>query len=87
MTRWSAALNCASLIVSVGVKLEKEGIEVEQARHHENAAIAVLNVGGVDDGVHQQALGIDKDVALPAFDFLPASYPQASMLSPPFQRL
>jgi hypothetical protein len=29
-----------------------------------------LNVSGMNDGVHQQALRIDKDVALFAFDFL-----------------
>jgi len=41
----------------------------------------------VDDGLHQQALGIDKDVALFAFDFLPRVVAARSMLRPLFQRL
>jgi hypothetical protein len=42
----------------------------EQARDQQRAAVAVLDVGGVHDGVHQQALGIDEDVPLLAFDLL-----------------
>jgi hypothetical protein len=29
-----------------------------------------LNIGGMDDGLHQQALRIDEDMALFTFDFL-----------------
>jgi hypothetical protein len=58
------------LVASIGVELEKKGIEAEQARHDENAAIAILNVGCVDHDVHQQALRVDKDMTLLAFDFL-----------------
>ena len=42
----------------------------KHGRHDQRAAIAILNVGGVHDGVDQQALRIDKNVPLLAFDFL-----------------
>jgi hypothetical protein len=45
-------LELRSLIAAIRLKLEKKGIEAEQTRHHENAAIAILNVGSVNDGVH-----------------------------------
>ncbi len=32
------------LIAAIGIELEKEGIETEQTRHDENAAIAILNI-------------------------------------------
>ena len=50
-------------------RLELRSLEAEQTRHDENAAIAILNIRRMDDGMHQQALRIDKDVALLAFDF------------------
>jgi hypothetical protein len=43
-----------------------------------------LNVGSVDDGVHQQALRIDKDVALFAFDLLPRVVAASVDAAPPF---
>ena len=42
----------------------------EQRRHQQHPAVAVLNVGGVDDNLHQQAMRIDPDVALLALDLL-----------------
>jgi hypothetical protein len=80
-------LELRSLIAAVGVKLEEKGLEAEQARHHENAAIAILNVGSVNDGVHQQALRIDKDVALFAFDFLARIVSASVDATPPFSAL
>jgi len=38
----------------------------------------------VDDGLHQQALCIDKDVALFAFDFLPRVVAARIDAAPPF---
>ena len=35
-----------------------------------DAAVAILDVGGCDDGMQQQTLGIDQDMALLAFDLL-----------------
>ena len=81
------SLELRSLVASIGVELEKERIEAEQTRHDENAAIAILNVRCVDNGVHQQALRIDKDVALLAFDFLARIVPARVDATPPFSAL
>ena len=75
------------LIAAIGVELEKKGIEPEQARHNENAAVAVLNIGRVDDGMHQQSLRIDEDVALLAFDLLARVIAARIQGAPPFSAL
>ena len=65
-----AGLEAWSLVSAVGVELEQERIEAEQGGHHPDTAVAVLHVGPVHQGVHQQTLGVDEDVALLAFDLL-----------------
>ena len=80
-------LELRPLVASIGVELEKKGIEAEQARHDENAAIAILNIRSMDDGMHQQALCIDKDVALLAFDFLARVVAARVDAAPPFSAL
>ena len=42
----------------------------KQGRHQHGATVAILNVGAMHDGVHQQALRIDEDMPLLAFDLL-----------------
>jgi hypothetical protein len=44
-----------SLISTVGEQLLQKGKHAEQRRHDENAAIAILNVGRMNDGVEQEA--------------------------------
>lgn len=44
-----------SLIAAVGEQLVQERKHPEQRRHHENAAVAIVDVGRMDDGVQQQA--------------------------------
>ncbi len=44
----------------------------ERHRHHQHAAVAILDIGRRDDGAHRQTLRIDEDVPLLAFDLLPA---------------
>ena len=80
-------LKLRSLIASIGVEFEKEWIETKERRHDENAAIAILNVGCVDDGVHQQALRVNKDMTLLAFDFLARIVPASVDAAPPFSAL
>src|SRR3712207_2228215 len=63
-------LELRSLVAAVGVELEQEWVEPEQRPHRQHPTVAVLDVGGVDDGLHQQALGVDQDVALLASDLL-----------------
>lgn len=44
-------LELGSLVAAIGVELEQEGVEAEYARHQKHAAVAVLDIGGMDDGV------------------------------------
>jgi hypothetical protein len=60
-------------------------IHAEHRRYQERAAVAILNVGGMHDGVHQQALRIDEDVTLLALDLLASVVPRR-IAGPLFQR-
>ena len=51
-----------ALITTIGVEFQQERIHAEHSRHNQRAAIAILNFGGMHDGVDQQALRIDKNV-------------------------
>ena len=75
------------LIPAVGVELQQEGVEAEQRRHQQHATIAVLDVGGVDDGLHQQALGVDENMALLALDLLSRVVTRRIDRRPPFSAL
>ena len=70
-----------SLISAIGKSVFKRETS-EQGRHDENAAVAILNVGRMNDGVEQQAERIDENVPLLALDLLPASQPCGSMQAP-----
>ena len=48
-------LKLRSLISAVGEELFQKGKHPEQGRHDENAAIAILNVGRMNDGVEHEA--------------------------------
>jgi len=80
------ALESSALITAIGIELQKEGVEAEQGGHHELAAIAVLNVGGMHDGVHQEALRVDENVPLLALDLL-ARIVAMRIVTPPFSAL
>jgi len=43
-----------SLITAVGEQHLQKGKHAEQCRHDENASIAILNVGRMNDGVEQE---------------------------------
>ena len=59
----------------------------QKASPYKNAAIAILNVSWVDDSVHQQALRVDKDMTLLAFDFLARIVSASVDAAPPFSAL
>ncbi len=44
-----------SLIAAVSEELFQEGKHPKQRRHDENAAIAILDIGRMNDGVEQEA--------------------------------
>ena len=71
-------------VAAVGVELEQERIQPEQGGHHQHAAIAVLHVSRMDDRVHQQALRVDEDVALLAFDLFTCVKAGRINRAPPF---
>jgi hypothetical protein len=64
------ALEFLSLIACIGEQLFQKWMQTEQRREHEHATITILNIGRMHDGMHQQALRIDENVPLLAFDFL-----------------
>jgi len=76
-----------ALIATIGVEPQQEWIKAEQRRHDEFAAIAILNVGGVHDGVDQQALRIDENVAFLALDLFSRIVTRRIDRSPPFSAL
>jgi hypothetical protein len=58
------------LIAAIGEQFFQERGHPEQGRDNEHAAVAVLNIGRMDDDVKQQAQRIDRDMAFLSGDFL-----------------
>jgi len=82
-----ALLELRPLVARVGVELQQEGIQPKQRRHHQDPAIAILDIGGMHDGVHQQALRVDQDVPLLPLDLLAAIEARRIDAAPPFSAL
>ena len=59
----------------------------EQCSQDENAAVAILDIGGMDDGVKQQAYRTDENMPLLAFDLLARIVPVRINARPPFSAL
>ena len=59
----------------------------EQRGEQQDAAIAILDVGGMDDGVQQQTQRIDENMPLLALDQLAGIEPVRIDASPPFSAL
>jgi hypothetical protein len=75
------------LIAAIGEEPRQERKGAEQGRHQRRAAIAVLDVGGMDDRMPQQALRIDADVALFARDLFAGVVTRRIDAGPPFSAL
>ena len=75
------------LIGAVGEQFSEKGKPTEQCRQQREAAVAILNVGGGDDTVQQQALRIDQNMALLALDQLARVEAGRVDASPPFSAL
>jgi len=73
-----------SLISAVGEERLQKWKHAEQCRHDENASIAILNVGRMNDGVEQKAYGVDKNVPLLTLDLLARIVPVRINARPPF---
>ncbi len=82
--RLQAILELGALVAGIGIELEQEGIQAEQRAHQQHAAVTVLQVGGMDNGLHQQALRVDEDVPLLSFDLLASVVARRIDRAPPF---
>jgi hypothetical protein len=60
----------APLIAGVSEQRLQERIHPEQGRKQQDAAVAILDVSGMNDGVEQQTQRIYQNVALLALDLL-----------------
>ena len=76
-----------SLIAAVGKQLLQERIHPEQSGKKQDTAVAILDIGGVNDGVEQQTKRIYKKVALLAFDLLARIKAMRIDTGPPFSAL
>ena len=65
----------------------QERIHPEQGRQQQDAAIAILDIGGVNDGVQQQTQRIDENMALLALDLLARIIAMRIDAGPPFSAL
>jgi hypothetical protein len=72
------------LIAAVGIKLQQEWEPAEQGGEQQRPAVAVLNVGGMNDRVQQQALRVYQDMALLPLDLLARIIPMRIDRGPPF---
>ena len=76
-----------SLIGAVGNQLLEEWKQTFHRRQQRDAAIAVLNAGGMNDGVKQQAQRIYQNMALLALDLLARIIAMRIDAGPPFSAL
>ena len=81
------SLEFRPLVAAVCVGLQQEREQPEQRAHQQHTAIAVLDIGGVDDRVQQQALGIYEKVALLTLDPLARIEARRIDRRPPFSAL
>ena len=81
------AVKDRALIGAVGEQFPEKGKQTEQGRQQRETAGAILNVGGGDDAVQQQALRIDQNMPLLALDQLAGIEAVAVDASPPFSAL
>ena len=80
-------LELPSLIAGIGEERLQKGISAEQGGQQQDAAITILNVGGMNDGVQQKAQGIYENVALLALDLLASIIARRIDAGPPFSAL
>ena len=78
-----ARLEGRALIGAVGVEPQQDRVEAEQGGHDPDAG-AVLHAGWMNQDVHQQALCVDEDVALPTLDRLARVTARRVDRGPPF---
>jgi hypothetical protein len=83
---WTARVPSVSSEECASVEFHQERIHAEHGRRDQCAAVPILNVSGMNDGMNQQALRIDKNMPLLALDLLSRIVTRRINRSPPFQR-
>ena len=73
-----------SLVSAVDKEFFQKWISAEQGSKEQNGAIAVLDIGRMDNGVKQEPYRIDKDVALLSLDLLARVVARRIDAGPPF---
>ena len=76
-----------SLIAGVGEQRLQERIHSEQCRKQQDAAVTILDVCGVNDGVQQQTQRVYQNMALLALDLLARIIAMRIDAGPPFSAL
>jgi len=76
-----------SLIAAVGKQLFQERIHPEQGSKQQDAAVTILDIGGMNDGVEQQAQRVYENMALLALDLLAGIVARRVDARPPFSAL
>jgi len=74
-------------IGAVGEQFSEKRKLAEQCRQERESAVAILNVGGGDDAVQEQALRIDQNMPLLALDQLARIEAVRIDAGPPFSAL
>ncbi len=89
--KWQCLLLCVAelraLIAAVCEQLLQKREFAEHRAQDENAAIAILNVGGMNEGMKQQAYRIDENMPLLALDLLSGIVAMRIDAMPPFSAL
>lgn len=76
-----------TLIGGVGKELGQERMQPEHRGEQQDAAVAILNVGGMNDGMQQQAKRIYEQMALLALDLFARIIARRVDPGPPFSAL
>jgi hypothetical protein len=80
-------LELRPLVAGIGKELLQERIHSKQGRKKENTAIAILDIGTMNDGMQQQAQRVYENLALLAFDLLARIIAMRIDARPPFSAL
>jgi hypothetical protein len=75
------------LVASVGEELLQERIHSKQGGKQQNAAVTILDIGGMNDGMEQQTQRVYENMALLALDLLARIIAMRIDAGPPFSAL
>jgi hypothetical protein len=75
------------LISAVGKQLRKDWKPTDQRRQQRDAAVAILDAGGMNDGLQQQTQSVYENMALLALDLFARIIAMRIDADPPFSAL